>query len=211
MTFTRLSSALSLLLLLLPTSVWANSVTWQNVGGQITASGNAVTLNGSTMAAGLSPSYASSSSGFTGDAFSFTTGPLISGTLSGGGTFAAGGSITITGTGSNGIPVGVVFRGAFTSPTSWAATWNSNAGPNHDGRWYYSLTGSFAGSLSNGQHVSGKVTEDTFDVPGGKSFDTSVNLNSGVLNISVPEPETLSMMCTGLLAVGAFVRRRTSR
>lgn len=210
MSFTRFSSALSLLLFLLPTSVWANSVAWQNVGGQITASGNAVTLNGSTMSGVLSTSSASSS-GFAGDAFSFTTGPLISGTLSGGGTFAAGGSITITGTGSNGIPLGVVFHGTFTSPTAWSATWNSNAGPNHDGRWYYSLTGSFAGVLSNGQHVSGKVTEDTFDVPGGKSFDSSVNLNGGVLNISVPEPETLSMMCTGLLAVGAFFRRQKSR
>jgi hypothetical protein len=208
MSFIRFSSALSLLLLLLPTSVWANSVAWQNVGGHITASGKAVSLNGSTMSGMFATS---SSSGFTGDAFSFTTGPLISGTLSGGGTFAAGGSITISGTGSNGIPLGVVFHGAFTSPTAWTATWNPNAGPNHDGRWYYSLTGSFSGVLSNGQHVSGKVTEDTFDVPGGKSFDSSVNLNSGVLNISVPEPQTLSMMCTGLLAVGAFFRRQRSR
>ena len=206
MSFIRFSSALSLLLLLLPTSVWANSVTWQNVGGQIIASGSAVSLNGSTMSA-----TSSSSSGFSGDAFSFTTGPLISGTLSGGGSFAAGGSITISGTGTNGIPLGVVFHGTFTGPTAWTAAWNSNAGPNHDGRWYYSLTGSFAGTLSTGQHVSGKVTEDTFDVPGGKSFDTAVNLNSGVLNISVPEPETLSMMCTGLLAVGALFRRQKSR
>ncbi len=209
MSFVRFSSALSLLLLLLPTSVWANSVAWQNVGGQITASGNAVSLNGSTMS-GIVPT-SSASSGFSGDAFSFTTGPLISGTLSGGGTFAAGGFITISGTGTNGIPLGVVFHGSFTGPTAWTATWNSTAGPNHDGRWYYSLAGSFAGVLSNGQHVSGKVTEDTFDVPGGKSFDSSVNLNSGVLNISVPEPQTLSMMCTGLLAIGAFFRRQQSR
>lgn len=208
MSFRRFSPALSLLLILLPTSVWANSVAWQNVGGQITASGSAVSLNGSVMS-GLVSTSSASSSGLTGEAFSFTTGPLISGTLSGGGTFAAGGSITISGTGSNGIPLGVVFHGTFTGPTTWTASWNPNAGPNHDGRWYYSLTGSFAGVLSNGQHVAGKVTEDTFDVPGGKSFDSAVNLNSGVLNISVPEPETLSMMCTGLLAVGAFFRRKS--
>jgi len=159
---------------------------------------------------GLTPSSASSS-GFSGDTFSFTTGSLVSGTLSGGGTFAAGGSITISGTGANGIPLGVVFHGTFTGPSVWTATWNQNAGPNHDGRWYYSLTGSFAGTLSNGQHIAGKVTEDTFDVPGGKAFDSSVNLNGGVLNISVPEPETLSLMCTGLLAIGAFVKRQHLR
>jgi len=209
MSFTRFSPALWFLLLILPTSVWANSVTWQNVGGQITASGNALSLNGSTMS-GLAPQSASSS-GLIGETFSFTTGPLVSGTLSGGGTFAAGGSITISGTGSNGIPVGTIFHGTFSGPSVWTATWNQNAGPNHDGRWYYSLTGSFTGTLSNGQHVSGKLTEDTFDVPGGKSFDSSVNLNGGVLNISVPEPQTLSLMCTGLLAIGAFVRRRYPR
>lgn len=207
MSFNRFSPALTLLLLILPTSVWANSVSWQNVGGQLTASGNAVSLNGSMMS-GIVPSSSASSSGFTGDAFSFTTGPLVSGTLSGGGTFAAGGSITITGTGSNGIPTGTVFRGTFNSPTTWTATWNPNAGPNHDGRWYYSLTGSFSGTLSNGKILSGKLTENSFDVPGGKSFDNSVNLNSGVLNISVPEPESLSLMCTGLLAIGGIFRRK---
>ncbi|HZQ69054.1 MAG TPA: PEP-CTERM sorting domain-containing protein [Terriglobales bacterium] len=207
MSFTRFSPAWFLLLLILPTSVWANSVRWQNVGGQITASGNAVSLNGSTMSGVVS----STSSGLSGDSFSFTTGPLVSGSLSGGGTFAAGGSISISGTGSNGLPVGVLFRGTFTGPATWTATWNPNAGPNHDGRWYYSLTGSFAGTLSNGQRVSGTLTEDTFDVPGGKSFDTAVNLNNGVLSISVPEPETLSLMCTGLLAIGAFIRRQTLR
>ena len=209
MSFTRYSPVLAFLVLILPTSVWANSVTWQNVGGQITASGNVLSLSGSTMS-GLTPS-STSSSGLSGDNFSFTTGPLVSGTLSGGGTFAAGGSITISGSGTNGIPLGVVFHGTFTGSTSWTATWNQNAGPNHDGRWYYSLSGSFAGTLSNGQHVSGKVTENTFDVPGGKAFDSSVDLNGGVLNISVPEPETLSLMWTGLLAIGAFVKRQHPR
>jgi hypothetical protein len=206
MSFTRFSPVLTLLFIL-PTSVWANSVSWQNMGGQITASGNAVTLNGSTMTGITS----SSASGFNGDSFSFTTGPLVSGTLSGGGSFAAGGSITISGNGSNGIPLGVVFHGTFTGPTTWTAIWNPNAGPNHDGRWYYSLTGNFSGNLSSGAFVSGTLKEDTFDVPGGKSFDTAVNLDSGVLNISVPEPETLSLMCTGLLAIGGLFRRKSLR
>src|SRR5436305_7447636 len=86
MSFTRYSPVLAFLVLILPTSVWANSVTWQNVGGQITASGNVLSLSGSTMS-GLTPS-STSSSGLS-DNFSFTTGPLVSGTLSGGGTFAA--------------------------------------------------------------------------------------------------------------------------
>jgi hypothetical protein len=69
----------------------------------------------------------------------FTTGSLLSGSLATNAVFNSGGSFTITGNGTNGVPNGVLFSGSFTSTVTWA----------------------YASTLSNGSEVfdiSGKVS-----------------------------------------------------
>jgi hypothetical protein len=69
-----------------------------------------------------------------------TTGALISGTLQMGGTFAAGGSFTITGNGSDGLPNGTIFSGTFNAPVTWTLITLGNGTHN------YTLTGTVIGA-----------------------------------------------------------------
>src|SRR5690348_12358625 len=108
------SAALMLsIVLVCPLVAFANSNTFQNSGGQLTSNGTFLTLSGSTLS---SVTMAGTSASGNLGAVSFTTGKLISGSLASGGTFAAGGTFRITGSGSNGIPAGVLFKGTFAGP-----------------------------------------------------------------------------------------------
>ena len=73
---------------------------------------------------------------------SFTTGAFTSGDAQNGGTLAAGGTFTITGNGSGGVPNGVIFSGTFSS-----ATWTMET--LSDGTHNYILSGALI--APNGQ------------------------------------------------------------
>src|SRR5580704_15464871 len=104
---------LTILVLALPFAAFAgSSVDFTNSGGILTGSSSGLSLTGSTLVAvdGLGGGL------ITGNnlgSVTFSTGALSSGTLQMGGTFAAGGSFSITGNGTDGIPNGVIFNGAF--------------------------------------------------------------------------------------------------
>jgi PEP-CTERM motif-containing protein len=204
----RRVALLALLIVCLPAAMWANSsnLVFQNSGGSISVgAGNSLQLSGSTL---------TSFTGFNGTVFNgtlgtvnFSTGAMTIGTLGTSGTFAAGGSFTISGNGTNGIGNGVLFTGSFTGPVSWVGTFNP-AGNHGLGAWTYVLKGTVSGFLSNGAPVSGETAQFTFDVPKGKPFSTSVRLNQGVTSVTVPEPGTLGLLGTGLLGLAALVRRK---
>jgi hypothetical protein len=202
--------AVTLLALCLSGAAWANStsIVFTNQGGSITTSSNTLTLSNSTLTSftGLNGIPISGTLG----SVSFTTGPLSSGSLSMGGIFAAGGSFTISGNGSNGLPNGVLFQGTFNGPVNWIALYNpaGNAGL---GAWTYGLAGTISGLLSNGTAVLGGTVQFTFDVPQGAQFNSRVRLKDGVTQVTVPEPGTLGLLGTGLFALAGLVRRKLSR
>jgi hypothetical protein len=202
------ATVFSLLLFVCPISLWANNVAFQTSGGQIVSSGSTLSVTSSSVVSLSGFNGAGLMSGNLG-AVSFSTGTLLSGSIARGGTFAAGGSFSLLGNGSNGLPNGVIFNGQFNGPVTWTATFMPNADAGR-GAWYYSLSGSVAGTLSTGQKLSGRVQFSTRDVPRGEEFARSANLGNGAGAVTVPEPGTLGLLASGLFAVALVVRRRMS-
>jgi hypothetical protein len=200
---------LTFFLLAFPLTVWANKVGFQSNGGQITSNGSTLNVNSSTLTSLSGMAGAGSISGNLG-IVSFSTGALISGSLAAGGRFAGGGSFSMIGNGSNGLPNGVIFHGQFNGPVTWTASFvpNANAGM---GAWFYTLSGSVAGTFGNGQSFLAKVEFSTRDVPKGQQFSSLANVNNGAGAVTVPEPGTLGLLATGLFGMAVLVRRRFAR
>jgi hypothetical protein len=192
----------------LPVIMWANSsdLIFQNSGGKITiGGGNSLQLSNSSLTsfAGLNGSVINGTLGTV----SFNTGAMTVGTLGTSGTFAGGGTFTISGNGSNGIASGILFSGTFSGPVSWIGSFNPSG--NHKmGAWTYVLQGTVSGFLSNGSPASGTTVQVTFDVPKGQQFSKGVRLNQGITTVTVPEPGTLGLLGTGLLGLAGLVRRK---
>jgi hypothetical protein len=133
---------------------------------------------------------------------SFSTGAVRSGSLQMGGTFASGGSFTIDVNGTTGMADGVLFSGAFSGPATWTLTTLANGTHN------YTLTAVVTGTMGSipAQGVTVQLTVNT----GKGFFNSSTSITGGdTTTVSfVPEPSTLAMLCTGLLAIGGGFRRR---
>ena len=187
--------------LMIPAASFADSsVDFSNSGGTLAGSSTGLTLSGSTLVAIIE----NGSPKVTGDlgTVTFSTGALSSGSLAMGGTFAAGGSFTVTGNGTNGIPNGTLFSGSFSGPATWALVELSN------GTHSYTLTGTLTGT-AEGVSVAGVTVQLTINT-GKNPFNGSTMISGGDTTIvgSVPEPSTVMMIGTGILGLAGMLRRK---
>jgi hypothetical protein len=193
---------LAVLALALPTAVFAgSSVDYTNSGGMLSGSNSGLSLNGSVLIAVHGLNGGGLITGANLGSLSFTTGALTSGSLQMGGTFAAGGSFTITGNGTDGIANGTLFTGTFSSPVTWTLVTLANGTHN------YTLTGAIVGTNGSGLAVVGATVQLTINTGKG-FFNGCTGISSGDTNIAVPEPGSLSLLGTGLLGLAGMVRRK---
>lgn len=186
----------------LPKLASASSDTdFSNSGGTLSGDNSGLSLTGSTL---IAVTGFNGGGVVTGDlgSVSFTTGALTSGNLQMGGTFASGGTFTIDGNGTGGLPTGVVFSGTFSGAVSWTLSTLANGTHN------YTLTGVVTGTMG-GMSVNGVTVQLTINT--GKGFFNGSTMIAGgdtTVTASVPEPSTLVLFGTGGLGMLGMFRRR---
>jgi hypothetical protein len=191
---------LTVLALALPLTAFADSVDFTNSGGILAGSNSGLSLTGSALIAVNGLNGLGLVTGSNLGSVSFSTGALT-GSLQMGGTFAAGGSFTITGNGSSGLPNGTIFSGTFSGPATWTLVTLANGTHN------YTLTGIVAGTLGGSFYTNGVTVQLTINTGRG-FFNGRTHISSGDTNVVVPEPGSLSLLGTGLLGLAGVVRRK---
>ncbi|MFY9646883.1 MAG: PEP-CTERM sorting domain-containing protein [Terriglobales bacterium] len=192
--------------LLLPIAARADEILLTNQSGTVTLTNAGIVSAGSNLT-DFRYDRTHTPPGQVLGSVSFSTGALISGTLFGGGIFSdMNSSFDVTGSGKYGVPKGAIFTGSFQGPIDW--TLLSHTGSNY----VFDLSSDLAGMLYTGRTVEGNTVQTIY-----------VNLNQWNQNqqgrirgghfisesgYAVPEPDTLVLSATGLLAMVGATRRK---
>ena len=192
---------LALLAVALPMAAWADGIDLVNQFGSISISAAGITSVGSQL---KQFNNVTSDPGHSLGSVSFSTGALTSGSLLAGGTFSdVGSSFVVIGKGSQVPHKGVIFDGAFVGPISWTLVAQSGASLT------YELSGAIQGTLWNGRWVTGTTTQTIHSTNGQISLGIG-HIRAGETSILTPEPGTLGLLGTGLVAIAGMLRRKLS-
>ena len=190
---------LALLALALPMAAWADGIDLVNKFGSISISAAGITSTGSQL---KQFNGVVASPGHSLGSVSFSTGALISGSILTGGTFSdVGSSFVVIGKGPQVPHKGTIFSGAFVGPISWTLVAQNGASLT------YELSGTIQGTLWNGRFVTGTTTQTIYSTNGQISLGIG-HIRVGNTNILTPEPGTLGLLGTGLVAIAGMLRRK---
>ena len=190
---------LALLALALPMAAWADGIDLVNKFGTISISAGGITSTGSQL---KQFNGVVAAPGHSLGSVSFSTGALISGSITTGGTFSdVGSSFVVTGKGPQVPHKGTIFSGAFVGPVSWILT--SQSGQSLT----YTLSGTIQGTLWNGRFVTGTTTQTITSTNGQLTLGIG-HIRVGNTGILTPEPGTLGLLGTGLVAIAGMLRRK---
>ncbi|MFY9643573.1 MAG: PEP-CTERM sorting domain-containing protein [Terriglobales bacterium] len=196
----RITIILGLLALLLPMAAWADGIDLTNQGGTITFTDAGVVSAGSEL---MSFNGIQAPRGHSLGSVSFSTGAFTGASLWTGGTFSSvGSSFIIKGVGNFGQPKGVIFDGAFFGPISWTVISHSGAS------YVFDLSGKISGMLWTGREVSGTTSQTIYAYTDQWPTDHKGGIHLGQSQLTVPEPGTLGLLGTGLMAIAGTVRRK---
>ena len=190
---------LIVLALALPFTAFADGIVVTNQYGSIAISNAGITSTNSEL---KSFNGIAATPGHSLGSVSFSTGALTSGSISAGGIFSSAGStFIVTGNGNEGVPKSAIFTGSFTGPIAWTLT--SKFGNNLT----YTLSGAISGMLYTGRNVTGTTTQTIYSSTQQLSQGIG-HIRAGSTALGVPEPNTLSMLGAGLVAMGGMFRRK---
>ncbi len=189
---------LAVLALALPMAAWADGIDLVNLHGSISISNAGITSVGSQ----LHSFNGITDPGHSLGSVSFSTGALLSGSIATGGTFSdVGSSFLVIGKGPKVPHKGTIFSGAFVGPIAWTLVAQSGQSLT------YTLSGAIQGTLWNGHFVTGTTTQTIYSTNGQISQGIG-HIRVGGTFLLTPEPGTLGLLGTGLVAIAGMLRRK---
>jgi hypothetical protein len=189
-------------------AAWASGIDLTNQFGTVTISNSGISTVGSEL---LSWGTLQAAQGHSLGGVNFSTGAFTSGGIWTGGTLSATGStFDVFGVGLwakamagvNQSPV-ALFTGSFIGPITWTLV-------SHTGKFNYvfTLSGEIYGMLYNGHDVTGWTSQTIVLFRNQWAKDGKGSINLGHDHLNTPEPSTLVLFGTGIVALAGTLRRK---